>query len=290
VFTYYPVLAKSERRGEPNTYQIMSPEGLLAYPKFGPGYDAVISDGEITTDGVNDHLILMVGGGQYKRKVYDVNNSGAYWYGIYYSPNGGASFEKSTFEGYSDDIYRNSILGGLFSPTDYIEVDPVDKARVYLYLEGGNENGVKAGGFLVSTNYGTMFSFKSYVVENPAIDYRNRGAIDIDPKGSGTLWAGIENYGLFKSNDRGESFSKIDGFESVSTVDSKGNHVVLFGKKYGDTYNKIYLSQDGGNNWEHVYLRGFGVIPSVRKLDLRENKDNELWIATGGQGMFVYSY
>ncbi len=132
VFTYYPVIAKSENRGEPNTYQIMSPEGLLAYPKFGPGYDAIISDGEITTDGVNDHLIVMIGGGQYKRKVYDVNNTSAYWYGVYYSPNGGASFEKSVFEGSSDEIYRNSILGGLFSPIDYIDVDPIDKARVYL--------------------------------------------------------------------------------------------------------------------------------------------------------------
>ncbi|MCU0372991.1 MAG: hypothetical protein MUE56_07080, partial [Ignavibacteria bacterium] len=130
VFTYYPVITKSENRGEPGSFEIMSPEGLLAYPKFGTGYDAIISDGEITTDGTNDHLILMIGGGQYKRKVYDVNNPSAYWYGIYYSPDNGATFEKSVFEGYSDDIYRNSILGGLFSPTDYLDVDPVDKSRV----------------------------------------------------------------------------------------------------------------------------------------------------------------
>lgn len=290
VFTYYPVIAKSENRGEPNSYQILTPEGLLAYPKFGSGYDAIISDGEITTDGVNDHLIVMIGGGQYKRKVYDVNNPGAYWYGVYHSGNGGASFEKSVFEGYSDDIYRNSVLGGLFSPTDYIEVDPVDKARVYLYLEGGNDNGVQAGGLFISNDYGKTFTFKNYIVENPAIDYRNRGAIDIDPMGSGTLWAGIENYGLYISRNRGESFDKSNEFVSVSTVDSRGNHIAVFGKKAVDEYNKIYLSRDGGTSWEHVYLRGFGVIPSVRKLDLRENKDNELWISTGGQGLFVYSY
>ena len=290
VFTYYPVIAKSENRGEPNTYQIMSPEGLLCYPRFGTGYDAIISDGEITTDGVNDNLILMIGGGQYKRKVYDVNNPGAYWYGIYYSSNSGASFEKSVFEGYSDDIYRNSILGGLFSPTDYLDVDPVDKSRVYLYLEGGNEGGVMAGGFFISNDYGRTFTFKNYVVENPAIDYRNRGAIDIDPTGSGILWAGIENYGLFKSIDRGESFSKLYEWESVSTVDCLGNTIAVFGRKAGDTYNKIYLSRDGGNSWEHIYLNGFGTIPSVRKLDLRKDKANELWISTGGQGLFVYNY
>ncbi|MCI0474207.1 MAG: hypothetical protein L0Y76_11550 [Ignavibacteria bacterium] len=290
VFSYYPAIAKSENRGEPGTYQIMSPEGLLAYPKFGPGHDAIISDGEITTDGTNDHLILKIGGGQYKRKVYDESNPSAYWYGVYYSSDGGATFQKSVFEGYSDNIYRNSILGGLFSPTDYLDVDPVDKSRVYLYLEGGNENGVKAGGLFISTDYGKTFSFKNYVVENADIDYRNRGAIDINPDGSGILWAGIENYGLFKSSDRGENFSKIPGWKSVSTVDSRGNQIAIFGKKDEDSFNKIYLSKDGGESWEHVYLQGFGVIPSVRKLDLREHNGNELWISTGGQGVFIFSY
>ncbi|MFA5011926.1 MAG: hypothetical protein WC644_08195 [Ignavibacteria bacterium] len=290
VFTYYPVIAKSENRGEPNTYQIMTPEGLLAYPNFGPGFDAIISDGEITTDGTNDHLILIIGGGQNKKRIYDENSPEVYWYGVYYSSNGGVSFEKSEFVDNSYTIYKNSVMGGLFSPVDYLEVDPVDKSRVYLYLEGGNENGVKAGGLFISSDYGKTFSFKNYIVEEPDFDYRNKGAIDIDPMGTGTLWAAIENYGLFKSTDRGENFTKLNGFESVTTVDSKGNQVVLFGRKLEDSYNKIYLSQDGGNTFEQVYLSGYGVIPTVRKLDLRENKENELWISTGGQGVFIYNF
>ncbi|MFA7359678.1 MAG: hypothetical protein WC139_01450 [Candidatus Kapaibacterium sp.] len=290
VFTYYPVIAKSENRGEPNTYQIMSPVGLLSYPNFGPGHDAIISDGEITTDGTNDNLILLIGGGQYKKRIFDEGAPEAYWYGVYYSTNGGVSFEKSQFVDNSYDIYKNSVLGGLFSPIDYLEVDPVDKSRVYLYLEGGNDNGVKAGGLFISSDYGKTFSFKNYIVENPDFDYRNRGAIDIDPIGTGVLWAGIENYGLFKSTDRGENFSKQYGFESVSTLDSKGNQVVLFGRTHEDSYNKIYLSKDGGNTFEHIYLNGYGVIPSVRKLDIREYKENELWISTGGQGVFIYNF
>ncbi len=290
VFTYYPVIAKSENRGEPNTYQIMSPEGLLAYPKFGPGHDAIISDGAITTDGINDNIILIIGGGQYKRRIYDESNPEAYWYGVYYSTNSGVSFAKSEFVDNSYTIYKNSIMGGLFSPIDYLEVDPVDKSRVYLYLEGGNENGVKAGGLFISNDYGKTFSFKNYIVDNPDFDYRNKGAIDIDPMGTGVLWAAIENYGLFKSTDRGEYFTRHSDFESVSTVDSKGNQVVLFGRKSGDSYNKIYLSKDGGSTYEHIYLKGYGVIPSLRKLDLRENKDNELWISTGGQGVFIYNF
>ena len=290
VFTYYPVIAKSENRGEPNSYEIMSPEGLLSYPRFGPGYDAIISDGEITTDGVNDNLIVIIGGGQYKRRIFDESNPEAYWYGVYYSTNSGASFEKSEFVDNSYTIYKNSIMGGLFSPIDYLEVDPVDKSRVYLYLEGGNENGVQAGGLFISNDYGRTFSFKNYIVDNPAFDYRNRGAIDIDPTGTGILWAAIENYGLFKSTDRGEYFTRLSDFESVSTVDSKGSQIVLFGRKVGDSYNKIYLSKDGGSTFEHVYLNGYGVIPSVRKLDLRENKDNEIWISTGGQGVFIYNF
>jgi hypothetical protein len=233
---------------------------------------------------------LLMGGGQYKRKIYDDKNPATNWYGVYYSSNNGESFEKSFFEGSSDVIYNNSIVGGLFSPTDYLAVDPVDKSIVYLYLEGGNESGVQSGGLFISTNYGKTFNFKNYVVENPNIDYRNRGGIEIDPEGSGTLWTGIENYGLYMSADRGDNFTKMAGWKSVSTVSCKGKLVAAFGKRDDDSYNKIYLSKDSGETWEHVYIKGFGVIPTVRKLRLRQNKENELWIATGGQGLFIYNY
>lgn len=290
VFSYYPAMCKSEQRGEPYSFHVMNPSGILSYPAAGPGYDAIFTDGDITTDGVNDRLIVMMGGGLYNHKIYDAANPNAYWYGVYYSSNGGVSFEKSEFTGSSDAIYKNSTVSGLFNTTDYIDIDPIDKATVYLYLEGGNESGVYAGGFFVSNDYGKTFSFKSYVVPNPAVDYRNKGAIDVDPAGGGTLWVGIRNYGLFKSHNKGESFEQIPGFRSVFTLDSKGSAIALFGMKDNDAYNKIYLSKDGGSSWENIYLSGYGVIPSLRKLDLRENKDGELWISTGGQGLFIYKY
>lgn len=289
VFTYYPAIAVSEKRGAPDSYRILRPSGVLSYPDAGPGYDAIFNDGDITTDGTNDILILLMGGGLYNHKIYDASNPGAYWYGLYFSTNGGASFEKSVFTGESDAIYKNSIVSGLFNTTDYIEVDPVDPSIVYFYIEGGNESGVQAGGLFVSTDYGRTFSFKNHVVQNPAIDYRNKGAIDIDPLGGGNLWAGIRNYGLFRSDDRGTSFEKIPGFNSVFYVDCKGNTVAVFGMKDGDDFNKMYLSRDGGATWEHIYINGHGVIPSVRSLKLRDTKD-ELWISTGGQGMFIYKY
>ena len=289
VFTYYPAIAVSENNGAPDSYSILRPSGVLSYPDAGPGYDAIFNDGDITTDGRNDILILLMGGGLYNHKIYDASNPGAYWYGLYFSTNNGVSFEKSVFTGEADAIYKNSIVSGLFNTTDYIEVDPVDPSIVYFYIEGGNESGVQAGGFFISTDYGRTFSFKSHVVQNPAIDYRNKGAIDIDPLGGGTLWAGIRNYGLFRSVNRGASFEKLPGFNSVFYVDCKGSTVAVFGMKEGDEFNKIYLSKDGGSSWEHIYINGHGVIPSTRSLKLRDTKD-ELWISTGGQGMFIYKY
>ena len=238
VFSYYPVITKSEKSGAPGSYKIMSPPGLLSYPNFGPGHDAIIVDGEITTDGFNDQLILLMGAGSYKRKVYDPENPDAYWYGVYYSSNGGSTFEKSAFIGESDEIYKHSVVGALFSPTDYLEVDPKDNSKVFLYMEGGNEGKVKAGGLFVSNDYGKNFTFKNYIVNNPDYDYRNRGAIDVDRLGTGTIWAAIENYGLFRSDDLGDNFVNIYGWESASTVDSRGSHVVVFGRKEG--FIKLY--------------------------------------------------
>lgn len=136
-------------------------------------YDAIFNDGDITTDGKNDILILLMGGGLYNHKIYDASNPGAYWYGLYYSTNGGVSFEKSVFTGEADEIYKHSIVSGLFNTTDYIESDPVDPSVVYFYIEGGNEAGVEAGGLFVSNDYGRTLRI--------VIDYRNKGAIDIDP-------------------------------------------------------------------------------------------------------------
>ena len=289
VFTYYPAIAVSNKRGEPGSYSILKPTGILSYPETGPGYDAIFNDGDITTDGKNDILIVLMGGGIYNHTIYDASNPGAYWYGLYFSTNNGLSFEKSVFTGEADAIYKNSIVSGLFNTTDYIEVDPVDPSIVYFYIEGGNVSGVQAGGFFMSTDYGRTFSFKNYIVQNPAIDYRNKGAIDVDPLGGGMIWAGIRNYGLFRSVDRGSSFEKLPGFNSVFYVDCKGSTIALFGMKDADEYNKIYLSKDGGASWEHIYIQGHGVIPSVRSLKLRDTKD-ELWISTGGQGLFVYYY
>ena len=289
VFTYYPAIAVSNKKGKPGSYSILRTSGVLSYPDAGPGYDAIFNDGDITTDGKNDILILLMGGGLYNHKIYDASNPGAYWYGLYYSTNSGVSFEKSVFTGEADEIYKHSIVSGLFNTTDYIEVDPVDPSIVYFYIEGGNEAGVQAGGLFVSNDYGKTFSFRNYVVQDPAIDYRNKGAIDIDPLGSGTLWAGIRNYGLFRSDNRGISFVKMPDFRSVSYVDCKGAAIAVFGMREGDDYNKIYLSRDSGNSWEHIYIKGHGVIPSVRSLKLRDTKD-ELWISTGGQGLFVYKF
>jgi hypothetical protein len=261
----------------------MTPPGILCYPTAGPGYDAVITDGSMTTDGTNDCFVLVMGGGLYNHKISDAD-----WYGVYYTLNGGASFEKSVFEGNADNIYRNSYVGGLFSVTDYIEADPLEPNRIYFYIEGGNESGVYAGGLFTSSDYGKTFTHKNYVVSNPAIDYRSKGTIEVNPKNS-ELWIGIRNYGLFKSVDKGETFTKIPGFKSIYTVDCCGNDVGVFGMQDGDSYNKIYLSRDNGNSWQYVYLPGYGVIPSVRKFDFREDK-SELWISTAGQGLFIYKY
>ena len=78
-------------------------------------------------------------------------------------------------------------------------------------------------------------------------------AIHAAPKG--VLFAGTEGAGIFRSMDRGNSWSSLntglyfehgEGFTGVTAFAEKGNTF------YAGTRRTLYASTDGGNTWQHV--------------------------------------
>ncbi len=294
VYTHYAAMCKSEYFGNPASYTILQPKGLPVYPAYDGKYDVVITNGSITsTDGTTDKIVLLVGSSTQKRKIFDPNQPDKNLYGVYFSDDNAASFYKSEFKGESYNKLAFSLVGNLFTTEDNIEVDPVVPSRIYLYLEGGNEmyqgNTIQAGGFFVSENSGRNFEWKSFVVENPAKNYRDKGKMQPHNVISGLVYLGIANQGLFKTTDAGETWKKIKNIESVTSVDVRDEIVVFHGKMSGDIFDRLYMSFNGGNTWEPIEVPGIGPVPSTRALNIRPNR-NEIWISTGGQGVVIYRF
>ena len=74
-------------------------------------------------------------------------------------------------------------------------------------------------------------------------------ATDIYDNGA-TVFANIYGSGIYKSNNNGASWTKIEGFDfltNCSTLAGKGNELFVFNNS-----NEIYHSMDGGDNWSQI--------------------------------------
>ncbi|MDI6805003.1 MAG: hypothetical protein QME58_14400, partial [Bacteroidota bacterium] len=60
-----------------------------------------------------------------------------------------------------------------------------------------------------------------------------------------------------------------------------------------DNYNQIYRSTNNGSDWERIPTGAVNLpyFPKVHSLKIRPAPhNNELWVATGGQGVWRYTY
>jgi len=290
VYSYYPAMSESFDYGNKGTYRIMSSPGLPLYPFISEKSDATIIDGAITSmDGKNDNLILLMGGGSQKKRIIDNPDI----YGAYYSTNNGINFYKSSFPGKSELKYKLSIVEDLFTTTNNLATDRFDSSIVYLYLEGGNEiykgKKIQAGGFFKSNDAGKTFQFLSSVVQSPDDEYRNPSWLSLNRAKENYFLLAMKNKGLFLSENKGENWKLMKGWNSAIACDCEGDVILCFGKRDNEKYNFIYLSKDNGANWKKIYIEGMGSIPSVRAIDINPYK-NEVWLSTSGQGVVVFRF
>lgn len=287
----YAAMSKSINGG--NNYNLIGYNHLAIYPDF-LGTNAAIIDGVIKSVGTEDNLTIVMGG--WENKVSPVD---AYYYGVFYSLSSGNWFEEGNFLELNNSHikYEYAKLDELFSSSFNLAVHPLYNEKRYLYLEGGYVSffeGFQAGGFFVSDNSGVDWIWRSYVVPDPVMNYRDEGCLKVNPQPPNDMFIAIKNNGLFKSNDDGDTWTEINGnggeWLSADQVDVNGNNIICFGRRSsqtGNPFNILYLSNDGGVNWYPITYEGMW-IPTVRSLSFNPFSTNQIWIGTSGLGVFIY--
>jgi photosystem II stability/assembly factor-like uncharacterized protein len=149
-----------------------------------------------------------------------------------------------------------------------IGMDPSDPARVYLALGTYTGNGVDNGAMLRSSDYGrtwqrTDMPFKMGGNENG----RSAGErLAVDPNDGRILFFGSRNDGMWRSADRGATWTKVTTFPITGRTNGIGIAFVLFdrssGAKGAPTSTlyagvsapevSLYRSTDGGVTWSPV--------------------------------------
>jgi hypothetical protein len=63
--------------------------------------------------------------------------------------------------------------------------------------------------------------------------------------------------------------------------------MAVFGKRTGDSYNKIYKTTNSGNNWDEITDYNHR-LPNTTSLTINPFNNNQLWIGTTGSGTFIF--
>jgi photosystem II stability/assembly factor-like uncharacterized protein len=212
---------------------------------------------------VNENQMIVFVGGDYS----NIGTTG----GVYWSTNGGQNFTRAN--GLPQNIIGPSVYYNYYG----LLKDPLNTSKRYGYFEGDG------GGFFESADEGRNWTLKNNIVSG----YKPSGTICIHPTTANLLYAALLGYGLYKSTDAGTSWNNVSGWESAGQVDARNNVITAFGKRTGDTYDKIYKSTDNGNTWDMISTAQFK-LPNTTSLTINPFNINQLWIGTTGNGTFIY--
>ncbi|HZF98562.1 MAG TPA: hypothetical protein VEY92_10030 [Pseudoxanthomonas sp.] len=150
---------------------------------------------------------------------------------MWHTTNGGTTFVKST------GLPTNLDTGSRYHPEHaYLERD--GKLANVLYFAARPN-----GAVFRSVDGGKSWQPSGGVV---VPGYRISD-LAVDPSQAGRLW--VVAAGLRTSNNGGGSWSLVGDFTKVDLADASGGRVAVWGRRPGDTFNKLYYSPDNGVNW-----------------------------------------
>jgi len=189
--------------------------------------------------------------------------------GIYRSLDGGATFSQASLPGALSE--KNA--GSEFVWNTRLRADGDHPDRRYFSF--------KDVGIFRSEDKGlTWKKLRHEGLPSPA------GWLGVDRKVANRIWFSGYN-GLHRSDDGGDGWLRIEGFEQTFDVDAVDGRVAVIGRKKGDDFKKIYYSGDNGSTWREITRDGyrFGNMDSVA---VDPHRPGQVWISTNGRSTAVF--
>ncbi|MDE2348627.1 MAG: glycosyl hydrolase [Gammaproteobacteria bacterium] len=110
-------------------------------------------------------------------------------------------------------------------------------------------------------------------------------AMAIDPDDAGDVWVGVEEGGLFRTRDGGDSWTRIDA-ERAGGIRNSDVHSIVVLRGPPKTIivmvvNALYISTDDGNTWSETNVREKWGIYYSRVLARKPGSDQEVFMGIG---------
>ena len=225
-----------------------------------------------TTDGSYEWSNVNIGGGGFVTGVIQTSDPNVY----YARTDVGGAYRwdnnNKTWVSISADVSKDtsSALG-----IESIAVDPSNSNTVYMFAGLHYTNDSKSY-ILRSTNGGKSFEYISVPFRAHGNGQgRNTGErLIVDPNNSSTLYCGTRWDGIWKSTDKGSTWTQIMSAPSTSydfgvdmIIIDKSSKTIFAG--VGNSSNNFYKSTDGGKTWSDISLRN-GYFP--QKYDISNGK------------------
>jgi xyloglucan-specific exo-beta-1,4-glucanase len=163
-----------------------------------------------------------------------------------------------------------------------IAPDPIDPNRVYLAVGTYTQEWAGTGAMMLSRDRGNTWEITEFPIKMGGNENgRGNGErLAVDPNDNRIILFGSRKYGLWKSEDAGNSWEEGE-FPQTEEPLGVGITFVLFDKASGtrgkrtptiyagwaSTEGGLYRSTDGGENWKLVPGQPKGVMPSHAGLD-----------------------
>lgn len=265
--------------------------------------DRAIVDALLIPTGGNGRIIGLVG------KNSGQSPPNLSYTGIYYSNDEGLNWTQGSFNVTGDAgrttaaEYNNSKLpalgagingtiSGLFG--GHFTLASAGGGLVYLWLES-NDVAPWGGGIFISTDDGASWR----AGENPDNFDGYFGPGSLKYLGGNQIALAFRDFrgnpnGLYKGtigNNGSLSWQAFGNFMSAEHLDVQNSTWAVYGKRAGDVFNQVYASTNNGANWEKIPKNNEALpyFPKVHSLKIRpEPNNNELWISTSGQGVWIY--
>ncbi|MBC8009929.1 MAG: hypothetical protein H7067_07520 [Burkholderiales bacterium] len=241
-----------------------------------------------------------------------LNRTGIGQGGIYYTTNGkdgaGTRFTQAVLPGPVSFPANDNGVGNEWVSGVQFEQDSANPNSIFLAYNWVGFGGSSGAGLYRSTGDANNPTGKVWVkLTHPSQTVAGspptygwsgnpfRLAVDSHPDSSGTagvprLWvAGVNvTIGLKYSNDRGVTWNKLSDFTAAKDVSAREGVICVVGQRTGDTYYKIYLSQDNGATWDEVTRANYR-FPKTEIAVLSPHVPGQVWVVGSGTSYSIFT-